>query len=75
MPDPRLGERACAFIVLREGEHLDFAEMVAYLEGQQLARQYLPEYLEVLPQMPMTVSGKIQKFQLREVAKSLGGKQ
>ena len=75
VPDPRLGERACAFVVLREGEHLDFAEMVAYLERQQLARQYLPEYVKVLPQMPMTVSGKIQKFQLREMAKSLGDKQ
>jgi cyclohexanecarboxylate-CoA ligase len=61
--------------VLREGEHLDLAEMVAYLEQQQLARQYLPEHMEVLPQMPMTVSGKIQKFQLRELAKSMGGKQ
>ena len=74
VPDPRLGERACAYIVLREGEHLDFAGMVAYLEGQQLARQYLPEYLDVLPQMPMTVSGKIQKFQLREMAKTSHGK-
>ena len=39
VPDARLGERACAYIVLREGERLDFAGMVAYLEGQQLARQ------------------------------------
>ena len=70
VPDPRLGERACAFVVLREGERFDFAEMVAYLERYQLARQYLPEYLEVIPQMPMTASGKIQKFQLREIAKN-----
>jgi cyclohexanecarboxylate-CoA ligase len=75
VPDPRLGERACAFVVLREGESFDFVEMVAHLERYQLARQYLPEYLEVLPQMPMTVSGKIQKFQLREIAKSSGRKQ
>ncbi|MGO9057189.1 MAG: AMP-binding protein [Candidatus Binataceae bacterium] len=69
VPDPRLGERACAFVVLRDGERFDFAEMIAYLETHQLARQYLPEYLEVIPQMPMTASGKIQKFQLREIAK------
>ncbi|MBZ0216709.1 MAG: cyclohexanecarboxylate-CoA ligase [Fimbriimonadaceae bacterium] len=74
VPDPRLGERACAFVVLREGKHFDFAEMVAYLEQHQLARQYLPEFLEVLPQMPMTASGKIQKFQLREMAKYLDRK-
>ncbi len=74
VPDPRLGERACAFVVLRDGKHFDFDEMVAYLEQQQLARQYFPEYLEVLPQMPMTVSGKIQKFQLREMAKRSFGR-
>ena len=73
VPDPRLGERACAYVVLREGARFDFAEMIAYLETQQLARQYFPEYIEILPQMPMTVSGKIQKFQLRETAKSLRG--
>jgi cyclohexanecarboxylate-CoA ligase len=74
VPDPRLGERACAYVVLREGARFAFAEMIAYLETQKLARQYFPEYLEILPQMPMTVSGKIQKFQLRETAKSLSGK-
>jgi cyclohexanecarboxylate-CoA ligase len=45
--------------------------MVAYLEKQQLAKQYLPEFLEILPQMPMTASGKIQKFQLRKMVKSV----
>ncbi len=67
MPDARLGERACAFAVLREGCSFDFAEMVAYLEQQKIARQYFPEFLEILPQMPMTASGKIQKFQLRKM--------
>ena len=43
--------------------------MIAYPETYQLARQYSPEYLEIIPQMPMTASGKIQKFQLREMAK------
>jgi len=70
IPDARLGERACAYVVLREGQTLDFAEMVAYLERQQVAKQYLPEFLEILPQMPMTASGKIQKFQLRKMATS-----
>ncbi len=46
----------------------DFAEMIAYLETCQLARQYFPEYLEIIRQMPMTASGKIQEFQLREIA-------
>ncbi len=67
MPDERLGERACAFVVLREGCSFDFAEMVRYLEQQKIARQYFPEFLEILPEMPMTASGKIQKFQLRRM--------
>ena len=69
VPDERLGERACAFVVLREGENLSFPELVAYLEQQELARQYFPEFLEIIPQMPQTASGKIQKFQLRAMAK------
>ena len=71
MPDARLGERACAFVVLRDGCRFDFPEMVAYLEQQKVARQYFPEFLEILPQMPMTASGKIQKFQLRKMAGAL----
>jgi cyclohexanecarboxylate-CoA ligase len=67
MPDARLGERACAFVVLREGCHFDFVEMTSYLDQQKVARQYFPEFLEILPQMPMTASGKIQKFQLRKM--------
>ena len=71
MPDPRLGERACAFAVLREGHSLTFAELVRFLEDQRLARSYLPERLEILPGMPKTPSGKIQKVVLRGMAKNL----
>lgn len=71
-PDERLGERACAFVRLREGASLTFAEMVAYLEEQRMARQYLPERLEVLEELPRTPSGKVQKFKLREMARQIG---
>jgi acyl-CoA synthetase (AMP-forming)/AMP-acid ligase II len=40
---------------------------VAWLEGRQLARQKFPERLEIVPEFPMTPSGKIQKFRLREL--------
>jgi cyclohexanecarboxylate-CoA ligase len=69
-PDPRLGERACAFVVPREGAPLSFAEMVAYLKAQQMAQQYIPERLELVNELPCTPSGKIQKFKLRETAKA-----
>ena len=65
----RLGERACAMVVLKSGATLDFAEMVAYLKAQQVALLYIPERLTVLNQMPATPSGKIQKFRLREMAR------
>ncbi len=68
-PDARMGERACAFVTLREGATLTFEEMAAFLKDQKVAMQYIPERLEILPDLPRTPSGKIQKFRLREVAK------
>lgn len=65
MPDPRLQERACAFVVLRPGETFSFQEMTGYLTAQHLAKQYLPERLEVVDAFPTTPSGKVQKFVLR----------
>jgi cyclohexanecarboxylate-CoA ligase len=69
-PDPRLGERACAYVRLRDGASLTLAEMVAHLEAQQMARQYMPEQLRIVTEMPRTPSGKIQKFKLREMARA-----
>jgi len=68
-PDARLGERACAFVVPRDGASLSFAELVAYLKAQQMAQQYIPERLELVTELPRTPSGKVQKFKLRETAK------
>jgi 3-phosphoshikimate 1-carboxyvinyltransferase len=68
MPDERLGERACAFVVLREGADFDFAAMTAYLDEQRVAKTYWPERLELVAALPRTPSGKIQKFILREMA-------
>ena len=62
MPDERLGERACAFVV---GE-LDFDTMIEYLDSQRVAKTYWPERLELVESLPRTPSGKIQKFVLRD---------
>ncbi len=67
MPDPRLGERACAVVVPREGQTLTLPEIVAFLEGHQLARQKFPERLELVSEFPTTPSGKVQKYRLREL--------
>ncbi|MBE7373785.1 AMP-binding protein [Pseudomonas sp. AL-54] len=71
-PDERLGERVCAYVTLHDGHSsLTLEDVVNFLLEQRLTRNYLPEYLEVLPALPRTPSGKIQKFKLREQAKSI----
>jgi cyclohexanecarboxylate-CoA ligase len=72
-PDERLGERACAFVTLRPGQQLSFKEMTEFLAGQKIAKQYLPERLEIRDALPTTPSGKIQKFKLREMLKAPPG--
>ncbi len=71
MPDARLGERACAFVVPVAGETLDFAGMQAHLDGHRVAKAYWPERLELVAELPRTPSGKIQKFVLRDTARTL----
>jgi len=71
-PDPRLVERACAFVVLKPGQTLSQQEMTRFLEQEKLAKQYLPERLVIVEDLPRTPSGKVQKFKLREVAKKFG---
>jgi cyclohexanecarboxylate-CoA ligase len=69
-PDKRFGERVCAFVALKQGQRFTFEDMTAYLDQLQLTRQYFPERLEVLEQMPQTPSGKLQKFKLRDMARA-----
>ena len=73
MPDPRLGERACAFLALREGATLDLAALRGFLEARGLARTYWPERLEIQDALPKTPSGKVQKNLLRDRARALAG--
>jgi cyclohexanecarboxylate-CoA ligase len=69
-PDERLGERACAVIVPRSGQTIDFTGMSEFLKSHKLALQYIPEKLIVRDAMPTTPSGKIQKFRLREMLRN-----
>jgi cyclohexanecarboxylate-CoA ligase len=74
-PHPRLGEQACAFVVPRDDCEFTFADMMGYLKSQRIAVQYIPEKLEIVAELPITPSGKVQKFKLRnsliEIGKSL----
>jgi 3-phosphoshikimate 1-carboxyvinyltransferase len=69
MPDQRLGERACAFVVAAPG--FDFGAMKRFLDERHVAKQYWPERLEVVESMPRNPVGKIKKFVLRERAREL----
>lgn len=71
MPDERLGERACAFVVMRPSRRLDFKGLCAFLDECKVAKPYWPERLEIAAELPKTPSGKIQKYLLRERARSL----
>lgn len=71
-PDKRMGERACAFVVPKQGKTFTFEEMTAYFNECKLTNQYRPERLEIVEDLPRTATGKIQKYQLREVAKQFG---
>ena len=66
MPDAILGERTCAYVILRPGGSLTLRELVAFLNAQQIARFKLPERLEVVDAFPLTGVGKVSKKDLRE---------
>jgi acyl-CoA synthetase (AMP-forming)/AMP-acid ligase II len=67
LPDPRLGERCCAVVVCQQaGDLLAFDEMVAFLRGQSLMVQKIPEQLEIVHELPRNPSGKVLKGKLRE---------
>jgi cyclohexanecarboxylate-CoA ligase len=66
MPDPRMGEKACAFVVPVPGESPTLDQLCSFLEESRVARQKFPERLELVTELPKTPSGKIRKFVLRE---------
>ncbi len=66
-PDERLGERACAVVVPKPGQHIDLPGIVEFLKSQKVAVQYMPERLIVRDALPSTPTGKIQKFKLRDM--------
>ncbi len=67
MPDERLGERSCAYVVLKAPHHsLSPEEVVAFFSRKRVAKYKYPEHIVVIEKLPRTASGKIQKFLLRK---------
>lgn len=70
VPDPKYGEEVMAWIRLKEGEEATEEEMKEYCKGK-IARFKIPRYIQFCEEFPMTASGKIQKFKLRQQALDL----
>jgi acyl-CoA synthetase (AMP-forming)/AMP-acid ligase II len=68
-PDERLGEKACAVVVPKPGETPTLEDVTTYLRGRDIATQKLPEKLLLVDELPMTATGKVQKFLLRDKAR------
>lgn len=73
VPDDKYGEEIMAWIILREGvEDLTTEEIVEFGHGR-ISRQKLPRYVHIVDSYPMTVSGKVRKVELREMAPKILG--
>jgi non-ribosomal peptide synthetase component E (peptide arylation enzyme) len=67
MPDPAMGERACAFVVQKKDQKLGFDEMVSYLKGKKIANFKIPERLEAIDALPLAGGSKIDKKELKRI--------
>jgi non-ribosomal peptide synthetase component E (peptide arylation enzyme) len=67
VPDDRLGERVCAFVVLRPGRTLDLPGLTRHFAELGVARQKVPERLEFAGTLPRTGLGKVRKRELRKL--------
>jgi fatty-acyl-CoA synthase len=66
VPDERFGEEVCAWVVLKQGTAVGEEELRAFCRGK-IARYKVPRYVRFVDSFPMTVTGKIQKFKMREL--------
>jgi len=68
VPDRKYGEELCAWIILREGVMLDERGVRGFCEGQ-IAHYKIPRYIKFVEAFPLTVTGKVQKYLIREQMK------
>ncbi len=67
VPDERLGEEVMAWVVLRPGATATIEDLAAHCQGR-IARFKIPRHWKLVDGFPMTVTGKVQKFRMREIA-------
>jgi 2,3-dihydroxybenzoate-AMP ligase len=76
VPDPVLGERMCACVLLRQNARLSFEELKTFLMGKEIAKYKLPERLEIMQDFPLSPFGKVSKKTLTEmIAKKMAAEQ
>lgn len=66
VPDPKYGEELCVWIILREGESLTEDDVKNFCSGK-IAHFKIPRHIRFVKEFPMTLSGKVQKFKMREI--------
>ena len=66
MPDARLGERMCAYLILHPGRNIELGGLVRFLEEKEIARFKLPERIEIVDGFPVSAFGKVSKKSLVE---------
>jgi len=66
MPDPVLGERMCAYVIIRAGQSLTLQQLAVYLLEQEIAKHKLPERMEIVDEFPLSPFGKVSKRDLTE---------
>jgi non-ribosomal peptide synthetase component E (peptide arylation enzyme) len=71
VPDPVLGERMCACVILRPGATLTLPDLVEFLTVQEIARHKLPERLAVVTSFPLSPVGKVSKKDLAAMVVNL----
>jgi 2,3-dihydroxybenzoate-AMP ligase len=68
VPDPNLGEKMCACIVLKRGNDLSLEKLVEFLKSKEIAKFKLPERLMIVADLPVSTFGKVSKKTLAEMA-------
>ena len=72
MPDERLGERICAYVVPEQGVCVGLDQVLSYMKEKHVPKRYWPERLEQIKEIPRTGSGKVKKYLLLEDLKKRG---
>lgn len=72
MPDERMGERICVFVVPESGMAVTLEDMTCYMKEKHVQKRYWPERVEMIDKIPRTASGKVKKYLLLEELKKRG---